>query len=355
MGQLFNWGENWQPQDHAAYLAACDADYAKLTRVQGPAEFSSDGVTAICVARNEAERLPSFLAHYTRLGIRRIHVIDNASTDRTRAIATSWPNTTVWSTDASYAEACFGQIWIGAVVRRHGLGKWVLNVDVDEHLVYDGMEQHDLTALCAWLQSRRQTRLYAPLIDMYSRLPVSERRGWHIDRLWAAVRAKLRRARSSGDAHYFDHRSFYFDGWGPPDAPNYRFSRGWGGMGLEGGVRERAIAKYEFGLSKVPLAVWDEATAYCIVHFPFPFDLNPDHPYGALLHFKFVGDFERRVAAAIAEDQHWDNAIEYKLYAKWLDEQRPLYDPRHSVRYQGPASLMAERLLLPIDWDRQQG
>jgi hypothetical protein len=341
---MFNWGPSWQ--DHPAYLAACDQAYSQLHRVCGNADFPSDGVTAICVARNEADRLPRFLDHYRRLGVRHIHVIDNASSDGTGAIAGSWSDTTVWHTDASYAQAVFGQLWIGAVVRRHGLGNWVLNVDVDEHLVYDGMERNDLNSLCSWLRSREQTRLFAPLIDIYPRLPSLA--GWpaKLGRLWKAACNKLR-GEDGVDS------SFYFDRSDLPDSPNYRFLLRSTGMEVSGGVRARAIGggADAFCLSKVPLALWDSNTAYCNVHFPFPFDLNPHEHHGALLHYKFVGDFQRRVSAAIRENQHWNESFEYKLYRRWLDTHSPMYSRRYSVRYRGPESLICQGLLMPIDWN----
>lgn len=324
------WPEQENGPDHNAYLESCDSAYADLKYVRGSTEFSSDGVTVICVARNEADRLPGFLAHYRRLGVRHIHVIDNASSDETLAIACSSPDTTVWSTDASYAESCFGQTWVGAVVRRHGLGNWVLNVDVDEHLVYDGMEQRDLNALCAWLKTRNQTRLFTPLIDVYSKPSIPEG--------------------PKGPVTEVFNTTFYFDRWETSASPNYRFLKTSMGMDLEGGVRERAVAKHDWCLSKVPLSLWDSNTAYGIVHYPYPFRLNPDQHYGTLLHFKFVGDFRGRVSAAIEEKQHWQEALEYKLYDKWLDKKQSLYDPDYSVPYQGPASLISEGLLLPIDW-----
>ncbi len=340
------WPEQENGPDHDAYLGACDSAYADLKYVRGSTEFAPDGVTVICVARNEADRLPGFLAHYRHLGARHIHVIDNGSSDETPAIACSWPDTTVWSTDASYAESCFGQTWIGAVVRRHGLGNWVLNVDVDEHLVYSGMENRDLNALCAWLKARNQTRLFAPLIDMYSKLPIPETTQERI-----AGTTSFDDAERRGDL--FD-TPFYFDRWGPSGSPNYRFLKTSMGMDLEGGVRERAVAKHDWCLSKVPLARWDSNTAYGIVHYPYPFRLNPDQHYGALLHFKFVGDFRGRVSTAIEEKQHWQDAFEYRLYDEWLDKQNSLFDPRCSVPYRGPASLISQGLLLPIDWSEPE-
>ena len=322
---------------HREYQAACDAAYAQLTLVGGPAEFPSDGVTVICVARNEAGRMPSFLAHYQKLGVRHIHIIDNASTDGTRDIVASCPNATLWTTDASFADAAFGHIWIGAIVRRHGLGNWVLSVDADEHLVYDGMDRRDLKSLCAWLQSQQQTRLFAPLIDMYPGLPT---------------------AREDGGLHPLDKTADelmledcpYFDGAGPG---NYDFQGTSRGIHVTGGVRARVIAGSSdnvFCLTKVPLARWDEDTDYRDLHFPFPYICNPRQNHGALLHFKFTDGFRKKVSEAIQENQHWNDAYEYKLYDRWLGTGKPLFDERHSVRYQGPHSLISQGLLRRIDW-----
>jgi len=338
---MWYWGD-WQ--SHHLYQAACDSAYGQLTLMRGPAEFPSDGVTGVCVARNEADRLPGFLAHYRKLGVGHIHVIDNSSNDHTRDIASSWPRTTVWTTSASYAAAAFGQLWIAAIVRRHGLGKWVLNVDVDEHLVYDGMDRRDIRSLCAWLRSRQQTRLFAPLIDMYPGLATLEEKGSLLARLQKVLLDKLASRSMLKRCPYFDRREFY-------GSANYHFQETSKGIHVSGGVRSRVIpelSKDVFCLSKVPLALWDEETAYCNVHFPFPFSCNPHQNHGALLHFKFAGDFRRKVSQAIQENQHWKDCYEYRLYEHWLGNEEPLFDEQYSVRYLGPDSLISQGLLQPI-------
>jgi hypothetical protein len=98
------------------------------------------------------------------------------------------------------------------------------------------------------------------------------------------------------------------------------------------------------------LALWDENTDYCELHFPFPFSLNPRQNYGALLHFKFTDGFPRKVSEAIQENQHWNDSYEYKLYDRWLGTEKALFDEQYSVRYQGPHSLVSQGLLQPIAW-----
>ena len=145
----------------------------------------------------------------------------------------------------------------------------------------------------------------------------------------------------------------YFDRKELSGSANYRFQEFSEGVHVRGGVRSRVIAEPledVFCLSKVPLALWDEQTAYRNVHFPFPFGCNPRQNYGALLHFKFVSGLRKKVADAIQEKQHWNEAYEYRLYERWLGTGTPLYDEQYSVRYQGPDSLISQGLLQPIAW-----
>jgi hypothetical protein len=317
--------------------------------MRGPVEFPSDGVTLVCVARNEADRLPSFLAHYRRLGVGHIHIIDNSLNDHTRDIASAWPRTTVWSTSASFAAAAGGQLWRAAIVRRHGQGNWVLNVDVDEHLVYDGMDRRDINSLCAWLQSQQQTRLFAPLIDMYPGLATVEQNSSLLARLQRVLLDRLASGSMLKRCPYFDRREL-------SGVDNYHFQETSVGIHVRGGVRSRVLAQPSedvFCLSKVPLALWDEETAYCSVHFPFPFSCNPHQNHGALLHFKFNGDFRRKVSQAIQENQYWKDSYEYRLYDRWLYTGKPLFDEQYSVQYRGPDSLISQGLLLPIAWSSQ--
>ena len=229
---------------------------------------------------------------------------------------------------------------------RHGLGSWVLNVDVDEHLVYDGMDRCDIRSLCAWLRSRQQTRLFAPLIDMYPGLATVEGKSSLLARLQRVLLDKLANRSMLKSCPYFD-------GSGRSGSDNYHFRETSWGIDVRGGARSRVIAgppDDAFCLSKVPLALWDEDTAYCNVHFPFPFSCNPRQNHGALLHFKFTGDFRRKVSEAIQENLHWNNSYEYRLYDRWLGIGKPLFDRQYSVRYEGAETLISQGLLLPISW-----
>jgi hypothetical protein len=153
--QAIDWADevmkdsNWR--DHEVFNRACDAASADLRLVTPHRPFTAAVPTVVCVVRNEERRLPDFIRHYQKLGVKCLHIIDNDSTDDTPNICAADSSITLWRSAASYAAADYGQLWVGAVVRKHGLGKWVLNVDADELFVYPDMERR--TAISA--SSRR--------------------------------------------------------------------------------------------------------------------------------------------------------------------------------------------------------
>src|SRR5262249_5618932 len=110
--------------------------------------------------------------HYRGLGVGRFIVVDHRSTDTTSEFLLAQPDVDLYRTEASYARAAFGNMWATGLARRFAMGRWMLLVDADEFLVYDGMERHGLNDLTALIEQRGETRLYAPMLDMYSREPI---------------------------------------------------------------------------------------------------------------------------------------------------------------------------------------
>lgn len=337
-------GGTWS--ELSAYQKECDAAYDDLKIISGDPEFSSDIPTVVCVARNEESRLPHFLDHYAGLGVRRFHIIDNGSTDATQSIGAAWSGATVWYTESSYARASFGQLWVGAVARRHGLGKWVLNVDCDEFLVYPGMEKHDLGQLCKWIYGQGQRRLFAPQLDMYPQFLKDA----ELEALVGEIEGTRGLKAMLASASHFDRRLS-----GTVD--NYNFDGVNAGVDVRGGVRHRISlaenAKPHFCLTKYPLSLWDGSTAYANAHFPWPFKLNPTKNFAMLLHFKIMSDFPERVEAAIAENQHWSDSCEYRAYRRWMEAGASFYGPDVSEKYAGMDQLERQGLISPIGWGEE--
>jgi hypothetical protein len=325
---------NWR--DHEAFNRACDAALADLRLVTPHRPFTQNAPTVVTVVRNEQLRLPDFIRHYKQMGIKCLHIIDNGSTDDTPKICAADSSITLWHTAASYAAAAYGQLWVGAIARQYGLGKWVLNVDGDEFFVYPDMDRYDVGDLQNWLANRGYRRVFAPLIDMYG-------------------------ARLYGAGGERDHRPLllqnpFFDGGADQGQHSYMFEETPYGPLLAGGPRNRVMSAgnpKKFYLSKFPLSLWAADTAYASPHFPYPFSDNPITAHGALLHFKFLADFHNRVAIAIAEGEHWGNAAEYREYHSWIaggGGRATLFSTQYSRIYRGPGSLIAAGLLQAIPW-----
>jgi hypothetical protein len=148
----------------------------------------------------------------------------------------------------------------------------------------------------------------------------------------------------------------FFDGSADPGCRSYEFQQTPYGPLLAGGPRNRILSaddRKKFYLSKFPLSLWAADTAYANPHFPYPFCDNPGTAYGALLHFKFLSDFEDRVATAIVEGEHWRDATEYREYQRWIGQggsHAAVFSTRYSRIYRRPESLIAAGLIEQIPW-----
>ena len=114
-------------------------------------------------------------------------------------------------------------------------------------------------------------------------------------------------------------------------------------------------APFRNNINKFPLSRFDAASGAPNIHALYPFQLNNDRPFAALLHLKFTSDFIEVVDRAVEESQHWRGAQEYKVYQEALerDPDLSLYNPE-SIQYCGPESLLDSGLMQPINWSRAE-
>lgn len=124
----------------------------------------------VCL-RNEALRLPYFLDHHRRLGVDHFIIVDNDSHDGGLDDLPQNADISIFHTTASYRDARFGMDWINALLSRYGVQKWCLTLDVDELLVFDGMERglHELTQM---LDRIRQRAFGALMVELYANAPI---------------------------------------------------------------------------------------------------------------------------------------------------------------------------------------
>lgn len=289
----------------------------EVCRQNGP--LSDNAIPLAAVVRNERALIQSFLDHYRQLGIGRFLIVDNGSDDGTFELLAEQPDVDLWRTNASYKKSGFGAYWQDGLLSKYAPNRWVMYADVDEFLVFCGMEK-GLGNLVGSLARRGLSRLFAPLLDVYSQTS--------IDRTVIAPEQHPLEACCWFDA----------DGEKHEDGPR--------GVSVRGGVRQRLFFEDHRSspeLAKYPLVFYDHETALVTSHFPEPSGKNVGAvPYGRLMHAKFISNLNSKIQLALREGQHWKDSVEYRRYQNTLSKDQDL-TPYHegSAKYTGPDSLVS--------------
>lgn len=269
----------------------------------------------ISVIRNERLRLPDFLRHYRRLGVRQFLFIDNGSTDGSRELLAARSDVDLFAVAGPFS-ATNKHGWITRLVQDHG-SRWYFLADADEHAAFHGAA--DLRELAHTAQRLGSRRVRAMLLDMYGNEPLTS--------------AKRRPLQSLLDAYPFFDPTGYLE-----DSNSLLTSR-------FGGPRRRALSEIDPHiapqLTKYPLFRLGPNETLVSPHYIDP-PLERDDPcFIALLHFKFDNDAAARIADAVATGQYWRNSYEYRVYREAI-ERVPGFTlmSELSRRYESPADLV---------------
>ena len=296
---------------------AAQAGLRPLSRPTRPHDPRTPALVA--VVRDEAARLPGFLAHYRRLGVTRFAMIDNGSRDATRALLAAAPDVALYAADRPFPGK---QGWVNALIARMGYDRWYLHVDADERLVFDGAAGdgrpgRGLAELLALAEARGLRRLRAMLVDLYPPGPL---------------------LRPAAGGPLFDAGGY---------AETLCLER----VSRKGGPRRRAFG-LDPELTKYPLFHIRAGEVAASPHHLHPYRENyrSDCLLG-LLHDKFAPGWRARAERAAAEGNYWRGSLEYRatLAALAADPRLGLAYPG-SRRYRAPADLVAAGLIAPIAW-----
>lgn len=153
---------------------AGDLPYADLFDGAAPPDLPAlpDGPVAVALAHNEVARLPDWLRHHRQIGVGHFIVIDNASIDGTGEMLDAQPDVTRLFTTKPYE--VFKALWRTWPCDHWLGGRWLLQPDLDEHLVYPGWPDVPLPRLIDHWQGRGYGGVFAPMIDMYADRPIAE-------------------------------------------------------------------------------------------------------------------------------------------------------------------------------------
>ncbi|MCI5073751.1 glycosyltransferase family 2 protein [Oricola sp.] len=159
---------NLRKQIHfVPHIQPCHPE-ALQRRDENPIAPVEDEIRVFTAIRNEKWRLPWFLDYYRSLGVNRFFFVDNASNDGSGEYLLDQSDVHVFWTDESYAVAKSGMQWINQLAREHGADGWVSYVDVDEALVFPGMEMKSLRHLTDYMSARNEEALPAFMLDMFA-------------------------------------------------------------------------------------------------------------------------------------------------------------------------------------------
>ncbi len=286
------------------------------------------------VVRNEAERLPFFLAHYRALGVGHFLIVSNDSSDGTDEMLRAEADVSLWRTEGSYRESRFGMDWATWLLRRYGAGKWTLTVDADELLVYPDWESRRLPELTRWLDARGHRSFGALMLDLYPK--GSPDAAQHAPGQDPTV-----------VLNWFDAHGYWCERRGRHGAVN-----------IVGGVRARAFfaeaPEAAPVLSKVPLVRWSRRFAwFSSTHVLLPTGLNEvwhrPRPTGILLHTKFLPGTGARAREEKARGQQYVKRPEHAAYYDALST-APDFWSDQSTAYEGAGQLADLGLMQRGDW-----
>jgi hypothetical protein len=280
----------------------------KVRHLSGPrrVRYAKDEAIVVCLAKNAAYHIGSFIDHYTQLGARHIVLLDNGSSDETVRLASARPGVSVFQTHLPFRgnNRRMRRYLVRRFARRD---RWVLVVDVDELFDYPCSDRIDLCSLLRYLRGRGFTAMVAYMLDMLPERALAE-----IDRSLpikqAFPRYDISAVRKLG---YFEPDGYHGERWVSHNTVvNPEIGR------YVGGIRSQKFDLPEVYLIKHPLMLRDGKVRYVHQHFV-------DHAAvaditGVLYHYKFTPDFRAKVDDAVENRQYANDSWEYQRYQKVL-------------------------------------
>jgi hypothetical protein len=294
-------------------------------------------ILCFATVRDEAVRLPHFLAHHRRLGVQHFLFVDNGSTDGTVELLRNAPDVSLWSTQASYRASRFGMDWVTWLMMRHGHGHWCLALDADETLIYPHWETRDLHALTHWLDRQRLPAMPAMMLDLYPQGRLSAH-GYTPGQDPASA------------LPWFDRGNYSVQ-----VQPRMR------NLWVQGGPRARALLaetpRQAPTLNKTPLVRWHWRYAWVnSTHALLPRRLNRvyaedggERISGILLHSKFLNTAPARAATEKARGEHFGRPADFAPYWDGLSADPDLWCPA-STRLTGWRQLESLGLMSRGGW-----
>ena len=333
-----------------------------------PIAITKGSTTAIVVVKNEALRLPHFLDHHRRIGVKQFFVIDDASDDATADLLDSLPDVVRIPSRGSFRE--YKSRWVSTIADTYLDGKWTLLLDADELLIYPGWPERSLAELIATLEAHSEEALFSSLVDMYSCETfgnVEYKAGEPLidacpyfdpDGYLLLPRNVIGRKDLTPPEHImWGTRQRLFFEKRPASRLETKLMQRFFSI-----HRQRPLGRFESAaavlvwrwlrlfwlrsrpaMSKIPLLLWRAGDRINSGYHSVQRRMKVADEWGALLHFKYLTDFERRSIAGATAGQY---GTQYSLYKERI-EAGGLHTPfgDHSRRFTGVEALIEVGLM----------
>jgi hypothetical protein len=297
----------------------------RVRHVHGPRRIraGADELVVVCLVRDGAAYLDTFLEHYRMLGARHVVLLDNGSGDGTIERAAREPGVTIFRTGAAYRwHKIIAKRYL---VRRFGVANWVLCADIDELFDYPRRDRVPLRRFLQYLNTHGYTAVVAHLLDMFPRAPLTECPGhWRQTHCYydlTGLEPEEYRARYGDQNEIADEQIRV----------------------LHGGVRALYFGVRPM-LTKHPLQFPAAGVEWVNSHNVR--GASVADVSGVLLHYKFVSGFVDYAERLVREGSFYRDSAEYRGYLAALEAKPRLSLYSDAAReLSGTDQLVAEGLL----------
>lgn len=281
--------------------------------------YQPEELVVVCLVKNGADYIPSFLEHYRRLGIKHFFFIDNGSDDETLTLLDQSPDITVYRTELPHKKyECEIR---RAIIEENCYNRWCLCVDIDELFDYPYSKKISLREFLVYLNTHKYTAVLSYMLDMFAKKTDFNRPGnAYINLTDEYCYYDISNVKKTRYDRSFIHFSQY-NRMADPKMMNY-----------SGGIRRSFFRNKDSGylLTKHPLIFVDhQIEPFVHPHFSnkaYVADVN-----GVLKHYKFIATFKEQVIRRLeAKEFCYYGEREYQEYYKVIKDENSLnlYSPQ---------------------------
>src|SRR5262245_36907256 len=155
----------------------------RLRHVHGPRTitYGRDELIVLCVVRDGALHVKSFLEHHLALGATHVVLLDNGSTDATIDLARAYDRVTILHTTCPYRT--YETILKRYLVDRFSRDRWNFFADIDQRFDFPYSALIDVRRLLTYLNQDAYTAVLATMLDLFGDAPLDRVRSTADDSL----------------------------------------------------------------------------------------------------------------------------------------------------------------------------